>query len=57
MGKEGEKILFKGNRPKTLLKIKELAISGAQNELHFGGKKRQSKRKIWPKIDHFQSIE
>jgi hypothetical protein len=46
MGKEGEKILFKGNRPKTLLKIKELAIFGAQNELHFGGKKRQSKRKI-----------
>jgi len=57
MGKEGEKILFRGNTPKTLLKIKELAILGAQNELHFGGKKRQSKRKMWPRIDHFQGIE
>jgi hypothetical protein len=44
------KMLFRGNEPKVLLKIKNLAFSGPQNELHFVCKKPQSKQKIWPRI-------
>ena len=51
MGREGEKILFRRNEPKILLTTKGLASFGLQNELPFEGKKRQSKRKIWPRID------
>jgi hypothetical protein len=45
-----KKILNGGNEPKNLLKAKELALSGAQNELVFERKKGQSKRKMGPKI-------
>jgi hypothetical protein len=41
-GKQGEntkKILNRGNEAKDLLKTKELAFSGAQNELAFAGQK------------------
>ncbi len=51
-GKRGEnakKMLFRGNEPKTLLKIKNLAFSRPQNELYFVCKKPQSKQRIWPK--------
>ena len=34
-----KKILNRRNEPKNLLKAKELAFSGAQNELVFAGKK------------------
>jgi hypothetical protein len=44
-----KKMLFRGNEPKTLLKIKSLAFSGPQNELLFEGKKPQSKQRIWQK--------
>ena len=44
-----KKMLFRGNEPKTLLKIKSLAFSGPQNELLFVCKKPQSKQRIWPK--------
>jgi predicted metalloprotease with PDZ domain len=40
-----EKMLFRGNEPKILLQIQELAIFGAKNELLFERKKRQSKPK------------
>jgi hypothetical protein len=46
-----EKILNRGNEAKNLLKAKELAFSGAKNELVFERKKAQSKRKMGPKID------
>ena len=45
MGREGEKILFRRNDPKILLKTNGLVSFGLQNELHLAGKKRQSKRK------------
>jgi hypothetical protein len=45
-----KKMLFRGNEPKTLVKIKNLAFSGPQNELLFECKKTQSKQRIWPKI-------
>jgi hypothetical protein len=38
-----KKILNRGNEPKNLLTAKELAFSGAQNELVFERSKRQSK--------------
>ncbi|MGD0457614.1 MAG: hypothetical protein ABSC21_07695 [Terriglobia bacterium] len=44
-----KKILNSGNEPKNILKAKELAFSGAQNELVFERKKAQSKRKMGPK--------
>jgi hypothetical protein len=44
-----KKMLFRGNEPKTLLKIKNLAFSGPQNELLFECKKNQSKQRIWQK--------
>ena len=44
-----KKILNSGNEPKNILKAKELAFSGAQNELFFERKKAQSKRKMGPK--------
>jgi hypothetical protein len=40
-----KKILNRGNEPKDLLKTKDLAFSGAQNELFFECKKARSKRK------------
>ena len=46
-----KKILNRGNEPKNVLKAKELAFSGAKNELVFERKKAQSKRKMGPKID------
>jgi hypothetical protein len=49
-GEIAKKMLFRGNEPKTLLKIKNLAFSGPQNELLFVCKKPQSKQRIWPKI-------
>jgi len=45
-----KKILNRGNEPKNILKAKELAFSGAQNELVLERKKAQSKRKMGPKI-------
>ena len=48
-----KKMLFGGNEPKTLLKIKNLAFSGPQNELHSVCKKPQSKLRIWPKIQEW----
>jgi hypothetical protein len=56
MGREGEKILFRRNEPKILLKTKWLASFGLQNELHFEDKNRQSKRKTWPKIDLCEAL-
>jgi hypothetical protein len=44
-----EKILNRGNEPKNLLKAKELALSGAENELVFEREKAQTKRKMEPK--------
>jgi hypothetical protein len=46
-----KKILNRGNEPKNLLKTKELAFSGAQNEPNFHCRKPQSKPKRWPLID------
>jgi hypothetical protein len=49
VGKWGEntkKILNRGNEPKDLLKAKELAFSGAENELVFQSQKPQTKRKM-----------
>jgi hypothetical protein len=43
-------MLNSGNEPKIILQTKELAFSGAQNELVFERNKAQSKRKIGPKI-------
>jgi hypothetical protein len=44
-----EKILNRGNEPKNLLKAKELAFSGAKNELVFECKKAQTNRRMEPK--------
>jgi len=46
-----KKILNRGNEPKNMLKAKELAFSGAKNELVFERKKAQSKRKMGPKLE------
>ena len=40
-----KKMLFRRNEPKTLLKIQELAFSGAKNELLLDCRKPQSKPK------------
>jgi len=48
-----KKILNSGNEPKNVLTTKELAFSGAKNELVFQRKKGQSKRKMRPKIRLF----
>jgi hypothetical protein len=52
-----KKILNRGNEPKNLLKAKELAFSGAQNEPKFQGQKPQSKLRIRPKNDDLLGIE
>jgi hypothetical protein len=46
-----KKILNRGNEPKNLLKAKELAFSGAQNEPNFQGQKPPSKPRRWPLFD------
>jgi len=51
-----KKILFRRNEPKTLLKIKQLAFSGAQNELSFQGKNPPSKPITRRKIHHLWGI-
>jgi hypothetical protein len=43
---KAKKMLFRGNEPKNLLKIKELAFSRAQNELSLDRRNRPSERKI-----------
>jgi hypothetical protein len=48
---KAKKILNRRNEAKILLKLKELAFSGAQNKLVFECEKRQAKRKISPTID------
>jgi len=50
LGENAKKMLFRGNEPKTLLKIKNLAFSRPQNELYFVCKKPQTKQRIWPRI-------
>jgi hypothetical protein len=45
-----KKMLNRRNEARDLLKRKELALPGAQNELVFERKEAPSKRKIWPKI-------
>jgi hypothetical protein len=47
--RNAKKILNRGNKAKSLLKAKELAFSGPQNELVFERKKAQSKRRKGPK--------
>jgi hypothetical protein len=44
-----KKILNRGNEPKNILIAKELAFSGAKNELVFECKNAQTKRKMEPK--------
>ena len=51
-----KKILFRWNEPKTLLKIQQLAFSGAQNELSFQGKNPPSKPITRRKIHHLWGI-
>jgi hypothetical protein len=51
-----KKILFRRNEPKTLVKIKQLAFSGAQNELPFQGKNPPSKPITRRKIHHLWGI-
>src|SRR5271157_1895110 len=51
-----KKMLFRRNEPKTSLKRKELAFSGAQNELPFECKKCPSKRKSWPKTHALRGL-
>jgi hypothetical protein len=46
-----KKILNRGNEPKNVLKVKELAFSGAQNEPGFHCNKPRSKPRRWPLID------
>jgi hypothetical protein len=52
-----KKILNRGNEPKELLKAKELALSGAQNEPNFHYNKPRSKPRRWPLIDDLGGIE
>jgi hypothetical protein len=52
-----KKILNSGNEPKNILKAKELAFSGAKNELVFECNKPQSKPKKWPETHLFCRIE
>ena len=49
-------MLFRRNEPKNLLKIKELAFSGAQNELPFECKKRPSRKELWPKTHALRGL-
>jgi len=51
-----KKILFRRNEPKALLKIKQLAFLGAQNELPFQGKNPPSKPITRRKIHHLWGI-
>jgi hypothetical protein len=48
--RNAKKILNRGNEAKNVLKAKELAFWEAKKELFFKCKKRQSKRKMGPKI-------
>jgi hypothetical protein len=57
VGKNAKKILNRGNEAKDLLKTKELAFSGAKNELFPECNKRQSKRRIRPGIRELWGIE
>ena len=52
-----KKILNRGNEPKNLLKAKELAFSGAQNEPNSHCNKPRSKPRRWPFIDDLWGIE
>jgi hypothetical protein len=56
-GENAKKILNRGNEPKDLLKTKELAFSGAKNELFLECHKGQSKPRIGPGIPELWRIE
>jgi hypothetical protein len=56
-GENAKKILNRGNEPKDLLKTKELAFSGAKNELFFECHKGQPKPRIGPGIRELWGIE
>ena len=55
--KNAKKILNRGNELKDLLKAKELAFSGAKNELFFECYKGQSKPRIGPGIPELLGTE
>jgi hypothetical protein len=56
-GKNTKKTLNRGNEPKNPLKLKELAFSGAKNELFLECNRDQSKRRIGPGIRELWGIE
>ena len=55
--RNAKKILNRGKEPKNLLKTKDLAFSGAQNELVFQRPKPQSKLRSEPIIDDLWGID
>jgi hypothetical protein len=55
-GRKGKKDAILTEQSEDPIEKKWVSVFGAQNEQHFEGEKRQSRRKIWSKIDHFQGI-
>jgi hypothetical protein len=56
LAQNARKILFRGNEPKNVLKLKELSVLRFKNEPKFERQKRRSNPKIWPEIDKFRRI-
>jgi hypothetical protein len=56
LAQNAKKILFRGNKPKNVLEIKELSVLRLKNEPKFEHQKRKSNPKIWQEIDKFWRI-
>ena len=56
LAQNAKKILFRGNEPKNILKLKELSVLRLKNEPKFEHQKRKSNPRIWSEIDKFRCI-
>jgi hypothetical protein len=51
LAQNAKKILFRGNEPKNVLKLKELSVLRLKNEPRCEHQKRKSNPRMWPEID------
>jgi hypothetical protein len=56
LAQNAKKILFRGNEPKNVLKLKELSVLRLKNEPKIEHQKRKSNPRMWPEIDKCRRI-
>ena len=56
LAQKAKMILFRGNEPKNILKLKELSVLRLKNEPKFGCQKRKTNPRMWQENDKFRRI-